>query len=211
MQTHETFIQAIAAIAVAGLSEEERCKLQAIKLVYGSGPDGTRGVTFFQRWSHGQDVVPFVEVSAFGQESVCQLAGTTIHELAHVLAGPGAGHGPLWRLACERLGLRRARAAGHVYHWANFTQPLRLAIAALPKPDDGAPVQSLGSRMGVLGVPMKFKACPVGIGTRGGKSRGKGSGSRLRLWQCSCGCKARVASDTWEAIHTPCATAFQRV
>ena len=209
MQTHETFIQAIAAAVIEHLPvSADRGKLLSIKLVYGSGPNGTRGVTFFQRWKRDPEtVVPFVEVSAFGQESVCQLAGTTVHELAHVLAGWQAGHGPAWKAACETLGLRRARAAGHVYHWANFAPWLREAIARLEKPAEGMPIAPLA---GMGGMPITFKACPVGIGTRGGKSRGKGSGSRLRLWSCSCGCKARVASDDFQAIHVPCGTTFKR-
>jgi hypothetical protein len=37
--------------------------------------------------------VEFVEVAATGRESLVQLAGTTIHVTAHVLAGRGTGHG----------------------------------------------------------------------------------------------------------------------
>lgn len=210
MQTHEAFIQAVACAAIARLDDAAaRERLAAIKLVYGSGPEGTRGVTFFGRWgvASAQEARPFVEVSAFGQESITQLAGTTVHELAHVLAGPQAGHGKAWREACEALGLRRARAAGHVYHWANFACDLRWAIQAIPRPSDGQPVASLS---GLFGAP-RMKPCALGIGTRGGKSRGKGSGSRMRLWQCSCGQKVRVASDNFEAVHTPCGTGFDRV
>lgn len=29
---------------------------------------------------------------------------TLLHEIAHALAGPGAGHGPAWRAVAERLG-----------------------------------------------------------------------------------------------------------
>lgn len=184
-------------------------KLEAIKLVYGSGLRGTRGVTFFNRWKSGgvdSALQPFVEVSAFGQESWIQLAGTTIHELAHVLAGFEAGHGPDWKAACKRLGLNAAKAAGTAYCLASFAPDLRFAIAALPKPDEGEPVRDLGAIPGALPV-----SCRAGIGTRGGKSRGPGTGSRLRLWACQCGCKVRVASDEFTAIHVPCATSFKRV
>lgn len=219
MNTHETFVQAVADLAIARYSAwvdvqggDELAKgitgltaLTNIKLVYGSGPSGTRGVTFFNRWKRGADAAPFVEISAFGQESWVQVAGTTIHELGHVLAGWKAGHGPLWKEACGKLGLRKIKAAGTCYCLANFDPTLRLQIATLPKPDEGEPVCSL---MGPGAITMK--PCGAGIGVRGGKSRGPKSGSRLRLWTCSCGCKVRVASDTFEAVHTPCGETFKR-
>lgn len=209
MVTHEQYIHAIATIAKAKLSEVERKALDGIKLVYGSGPSGTRGVTFFNRWASGKNspAMPFVEVSAFGQDSPCQLAGTTIHELAHALAGFDAGHGPKWKEACAKLGLRRCQAAGTRYQWASFDPDLRHAVAALAKPSEGQPITSL-DYLGPGATPIAFKPCGAGIGTRGGMSRGKGSGSRLRLWQCGCGCKVRVASDTFDATHNPCGTAF---
>jgi hypothetical protein len=54
------------------------------------------------------------------------------------------------------------------------------------------------------------QACPLGIGTRGGRSRGAGSGSRLRLWMCDCGVKVRVASDDFRAECQRCGSAFTR-
>lgn len=213
MQTHEAFIHAVAAVAMAKLTDADKAKLDGIKLVYGSGPSGTRGVTFFNRWAgHGSDTArPFVEVSAFGQESPCQLAGTTIHELAHVLAGFDAGHGPGWRKACAMLGLRHCKAAGTSYKLASFDPDVRHAIAALPVPTEGQPVTGLD--IFGAGSGFKFKPCGAGIGTRGGKSRGTGSGSRLRLWACD-GCeppvKARVASDTFRAHCDCCEQAFTK-
>lgn len=29
---------------------------------------------------------------------------TILHEIAHALAGPGAGHGPKWKTACQKIG-----------------------------------------------------------------------------------------------------------
>ncbi len=88
LQTHEKFIAAVAsyAIKLGDLNPTERAQMQAVKMVYGSGPAGTRGVTYFQRWkpSDKEESVPFVELCAFGQESIVQLCGTTIHELGHV-------------------------------------------------------------------------------------------------------------------------------
>jgi len=208
-QTHEMFISTVAVLATATLAADEKAKCDACKLVYGSGPNGTRGVTYFNKWSKGNETVPFVEVCAFGQESATQLAGTTIHELAHVLAGWDAGHGPLWKAACERLGLRRVKAAGTNYTNAMFRPDLREAIANVALPSEGAPVSALGGMAGLLGFLGTLKPCGAGVGTRGGKSRGKGSGSRLRLWECGCGQKVRVASTTFDATHNPCGTAFE--
>jgi hypothetical protein len=221
--THESFVSAVAALAIAQITDPEaRAKLESIKLVYGAGQSGLRGVTYFNKWRKPGDEAqpaPFVEVCAFGQESWVQVAGTTIHELGHVLAGWEAGHKRPWHDACERLGLRCLKAAGTNYTLANFAPALRLAIAALPRPNEGAPVDSLaGMFAGLLGVAggiaggmvRKLKPCGAGMGTRGGKSRGTGSGSRLRLWTCGCGCKVRVASDTFEATHDPCGTSFAK-
>jgi len=206
--THESYVNAIAELAISRLpASNTRALLSSIKLVYGAGESGVRGITYYNRWNRGgTSTVPFVEICAFGQESWIQIAGTTLHELGHVAAGFGAGHGRDWKAACETLGLRRVKAAGTEYKLSMLCPDLRESIASLPRPNDGAPVKTLAS-MGLPGS-IVIRPCPAGIGTRGGKSRGVGSGSRLRLWQCSCGCKARVASDTFEATHTPCNTAF---
>jgi hypothetical protein len=206
--THEHFIHAVQGLAIAH-APEARDKLEAIKLVYGAGQAGLRGVTYYNRWQAGEQERPFVEVCALGQENWVQLAGTTIHELAHVLAGHGAGHGPQWKAACETLGLRRARAAGHVYRMAGFAPSIRFALATMPKPDDGAPVASLAG----LGINVaRLKPCPAGIGTRGGQSRGTGSGSRLRRFVCDCEPPVivRVARDVFEAHCDCCNGAFHQ-
>ena len=226
MNTHETFIHGVMALAKRRLSKADLEALEGIKLVYGSGPSGTRGVTYFGKWKAGQEARPFVEVSAFGQESWVQVAGTTLHELGHVLAGGEAGHGKDWHAACERLGLRKIRAAGARYCLANFDPELRTQIAALTKPDEGEPVSNLmtqpvsnlmtrgglwgGLPGGLPGGMINPKPCGAGIGTRGGKSRGKGSGSRMRKYVCEhCGQIIRAATDSLAATHTPDGGAFQ--
>ncbi len=210
--THESFVSAVAALAIARMPEgDTRTSLDSIKLVYGAGESGVRGVTYFNKWKREGDTqqpVPFVEISAFNQESWIQIAGTVVHELGHVAAGFQAGHKKPWHQACEALGLRSIKAAGTEYRLAMFAPNLRQAIAGLAKPTEGQPVQALS---GIAGIGRRaLRPCPAGIGTRGGKSRGQGSGSRLRLYQCSCGCKVRVASDTFEAVHTPCGETFTK-
>lgn len=216
MITHEQFVTHVAALAIEytskhGLTDEEKASLDAIKLVYGAGQSGLRGVTYYNKWASGSDKkpAPFVEVCAFGQSDWVQVAGTTIHELAHVLAGFEAGHGKGWKEATKRLGLRAAKAAGTKYSLALFTPSLRMAIASLPKPDDGEPLANLSGMFGGI----EPKGCQAGIGTRGGKSRGIGSGSRLRLWECDCPkpIKARVSSDSFQATCKVCDCDFHKV
>jgi hypothetical protein len=216
MQTsHELFIQRVAGLAIAtaqgnGVAAEGLQSLGRIKLVYGAGNSGLRGITYFDRWQSGTEAkpFPFVEVCAFGQESYVQIAGTTIHELGHVLAGWKAGHSKEWKEACALLGLRGIRAAGTRYMLACFEPQLRNAIALLPRPNDGEPVQ----RLDALGFAFAPKPCVQGTGTRGGKSRGKGSGSRLRLYTCSCEppVKLRCASDHLRAQCLDCTQSFER-
>lgn len=222
MRTHEDYIRDVAAFVVmhADLNPTEQAELASIKLVYGSGPTGTRGVTFFNRWKNAGDdnARPFVEVSAFGQESLVQLTGTTLHELAHVLGGWQAGHGKLWHDACERLGLLKMLAGGTHYTWEeNFAPWVSSYARSIEAPSEGSPVRNL--MPGGIGSPigMTFgkgiRGCQAGIGTRGGTSRGVGSGSRLRLFQCSCAhpVKVRIAADIFDAMHNPCRAAFHKV
>jgi len=189
MITHEAFIARVAELAISRLARpEDRERLRAIKLTYGAGPDGVRGITYYKRWTGqgSQEPVPFVGINAMCQEDPIQLAGTTIHELGHVLAPIGAGHDKQWHDACSELGLRRIKAAGTRYTRAMFDPWLRDAIARLQTPTDGQPVANLllGNHPGGLQALLKLKACTAGIGTRGGKSRGAGSGSRLLKFQC---------------------------
>ncbi len=40
-----------------------------------------------------------------------QVRDTVLHEIAHAIAGPEAGHGPLWKATARRIGATpRARA-----------------------------------------------------------------------------------------------------
>lgn len=209
--THEAYISQIRELAIANVQDPAmRIRLQSAKLVYGSGMAGTRGVTFYAAWKKDAPA-DFVEVCATGEESDVQLAGTTVHELAHVLAGPGSGHGPKWKAACKVLGLVVAEAAGQSYAPEHFEPALWAAVQQLAVPTDGGPVFQVGQRLPGMGV-VKPRPCPMGIGSRGGTSRGTGSGSRLRLWVCECAVpvKVRVASDDFQATCNRCGSAFTR-
>ena len=213
MKTHESFLADIreTALSLAKLDEAETARLRAAKMVYGSGAgSGYRGLTLYSRWANGhgpEAPEALIEVCALAEESVTQLAGTTLHELAHVLAGRTAGHGPEWKAAARRLGLTTAEAAGQDYQPAAFESNLWHRIATIEQPTDGKPLT-------LVGVPgaAPVRPCSLGIGTRGGKSRGPGSGSRLRLWVCECPkpVKVRVASDTFRATCDACGKAFRR-
>lgn len=212
MFTHEMFVHKVAEIATSKLSSMEAAIVSNIKLAYGAGPDGTRGVTYYNRWGKADSKAPFVAINALHQVSLVQLAGTTIHELGHVLAGWDAGHGKDWKAACEKLGLRRIKAAGTEYKWAMFDKDIRAYIAGLPKPDDGEP-QSLFGDVFKIGLRKQApKPCTAAIGVRGGTSRGAGSGSRLRLFECECvpAIKVRVARDVFNCTCNDCNSVFMR-
>lgn len=207
---HQEFIERVAHIALSRLPESERAQCEA-RITYGAGQPGLRGVTYYGAWQNGgEKPVPFVEVCAFGEESPVQLIGTTIHELGHVLAGPGAGHGKDWKAACERLGLRKVRAAGTSYCLAMLAPDIREQIARLPSPEDGEPIGA--HRPGIGPVVVKPKPCPMGTGTRGGKSRGKGSGSRMRKFVCQCDPPiiVRAARDELPVTCDCCGSRFER-
>lgn len=209
--THEEYIREVRTLAVRLLTPEEQDVLHPVKMVYGVGAKtGARGVTYFQGWAHGESVkVPLIEVCAHGEESHLQLAGTTIHELGHALAGYGHGHDDVWKAACGRLGLTLANAAGQVYDPAHFKTGIRDALLALPTPSDGKPLNGVMSANGAV-IAVKVKPCSAGVGVRGGKTRGPGSGSRLRLFVCPCGIKVRVARDVWRATCGECGQAYAR-
>jgi hypothetical protein len=211
--THEAFVHAVRGVVVPRVtSASERARLLGAKLVYGGGPVGVRGLCYFGAWQNG-DQHDFLEIAALGEESYVQLAGTTVHELAHCLAGRGAGHGKEWKAACAVLGLAVAEAGGQAYAPEHFDAVVWARIEALPHPSDGRP--SFGHVGGGVGAPRRPRPCPLGIGTRGGKSRGTGSGSRMRLYVCACaegtvGRKVRVASDEWDATCNRCGSQYAK-
>lgn len=211
---HEDFIQRVRGLVLQReIGLDRRDKLMTCKVTYGVGERGLRGLTYYKAWGKKDcQPVELVGVCATGEESIVQLAGTTIHELAHVAAGSGAGHGISWRDSCELLGLRTCQAAGQQYLPDNFDPPLWDAIVKLGEPQDGNPLLSNVDGLPFIGVPTgKFKPCPLGIGTRGGQSRGKGSGSRMRLYHCQCNppVKVRVASDEFAAKCDHCSAPFK--
>lgn len=226
MQTRETYIQSVRAAVLAAapdLTDAERDALAALKMVYGSGAGtGARGVTYFGVWQqapakplaphvHGPEchhTGALIEICAFAEESVTQLCGTVVHELAHALAGHQAAHGKDWKAACIRLGLRTAKAAGTKYRPAMFAPRLRDALVAIPLPTDGKALIPWGAAPPAA-MPTT-RPCSHGRGSRGGRSRGPGSGSRLRKWVCDCGVIARVASDDFQATCGKCGSAFKR-
>jgi hypothetical protein len=214
--THEQYIAAIRDIVLPRVTDSAtRAKLASAKLVYGAGTHGVRGVTYYGAWQNGEPhPLEFIEVTAQGEQNPLQLAGTTIHEFAHALAGLGSGHSKAWKDAAHVLGLVYAEAAGQEYAPAHFAPEVLEAIRAIPEPCDGKPQFNGGSGGLGLGIPLtgKFKPCPLGIGTRGGKSRGAGSGSRLRKFTCGCNPPviARVARDEFNATCNECGTAFKR-
>ena len=207
MTTHIEYIKQVASIATLQLPEDERAALDS-HLTYSLGSPGLRGVTYYGAWKNGkEEPIPFVEVCALGEENDVQLAGTTIHELGHVLAGLGSGHSHIWKAACERLGLRRPKATGNMYTMSQFAPSVRLAIAALISPTDGKPV---GLGLVGPGQTVRVKPCAAGIGTRGGTSRGTGSGSRMRRFICDCTPPVivRTARDTFDATCHHCTGEF---
>lgn len=214
--THERFVHGVRDLILssAQLSGPERDLLAHTKLVYGTGMGGSyRGVTCYGAWRNGRNggprEVPVVEIAAIAEESWLQLAGTTLHELAHVLAY-GHGHDVTWKELCVRLGFtRRPDAAGQVYTWDLFRPGLAWDVARMARVmADGRPSFWAGG----TGRTLAPRPCGAGVGTRGGKSRGAGSGSRLRLWECSCEppVKVRVASDDFQATCKRCGEPFTR-
>ncbi len=205
---HETFIAEIARLAIARLAPEEQQKCKA-RIVYGVGRPGVRGTTFYGAWKNGDpEPVDIIEVCALHEESLVQVAGTTIHEVGHVLAGSSAGHRKGWKEACARLGLRAAKAGGMTYHLAAFAYELREVIARHAF-KDGKPIFGLNG----TNVPTrKARPCTLGIGTKGGKSRGPGSGSRMRKFVCQCEPPiiVRSAREELRAQCLECGELFER-
>src|SRR6185295_18197505 len=201
--THEAFVHAVRAAVVLRVNDPAlRARLLSAKLVYGGGPEGVRGLCYFGAWQNGA-AHDFIEIAALGEESYIQLAGRE------------CGHGAGWKAAAAVLGLQLAQAGGQEYSPEHFDPRVWAAIEALPHPSDGRPgFAALGLAAGPV-APPRVKPCPLGVGTRGGRSRGAGSGSRLRLWLCGCpegtvGRKVRVASDDWDATCNRCGSRYQK-
>jgi hypothetical protein len=208
--THEAYVAGVRDLILAQseLTDEERERLSHTKLLYGAGQGGVRGVCYYDAWENGVGKVAVVEIGAASQESWVQLAGTTLHELAHVLAGNNAGHSVAWKEAAKRLGFtKRPEAAGQHYSLAIFRPALREQTAILAATiADGSP--AFRSTFSTMGLTFKVRPCSGGFGTRGGTSRGKGSGSRSRLYICGHGQKLRAATDTLNATCNDCGSAF---
>jgi hypothetical protein len=218
--SHEQFCHAVREIAVSRLTEDSpKAKLLAAKLVYGIGGGSYRGICYYGAWHNGQ-TTDFIEIAATGEESALQLAGTTIHETGHVLAGPGAGHGKEWKDACFALGLRNVMAAGQQYDGSAFAPETLSAILALGEPSDGNPnFRQIGAGNFVGLPPAVVKPCPMGRGRRGGRMT---QSTRLRLYECECSpsidsCpkgkphKVRVAEDYFSAVCGHCAKVFKLI
>ena len=192
MCTHEDFINKVADCSVAYAGPGYRDLRTKLKLSYGIGAvKGARGLTAHNAWHDCEgEKLAHVEIAARHEESPVQLAGTTIHEMAHVLAGPDAGHGPEWKEACRKLGLVDVKAAGTEYTPDNFDSPLLKILEKIETPSDGTPnwLDDQGEPIGAAPRP-----CSQGIGTRGGTSRGTGSGSRMLKAVCpNCGYTIRL-------------------
>ena len=205
--THEDFIRSIAGIVQKYAPQHARA-IAGIKLTYGGGPRGARGICYYGKWQNGEPkAAPFVEISAFGEESWIQLAGTTIHELGHVVAGPLAGHSNNWKAICAELGLIDIKAAGTDYSIDNFVWQIWEAMDVLNKPDDGVPVNAISGMNGFGNMQIRrVGGCSQGIGTRGGTSRGVGSGSRMKKVACGhegCGYNLRMTRTWIDAMGTP--------
>jgi hypothetical protein len=217
-RTHEEFLHRTREVVIARalelgtINDDEAARLEHAKLLYGIGDGSYRGVCHYQAWENGIGKVDVIEVAATAEESWVQLAGTTTHELGHVLAGWEAGHGANWKTACERLGLRRSAAAGQIYRLAQLDRKVRTEVYAIAQDlADGSPsfkTFGLGAGGFGWGLPTGFKVtirpCSAGVGTRGGKSRGTGSGSRMVKVECSeCGYVARVSRKWLEDKGAP--------
>jgi hypothetical protein len=207
--TRDQFLEAIRAIAIARLKDPAaRARVTAVKLSYGMGHRTRFGICVFKAWTHDNGQADFVEISACTELSALQLAETVLHELAHSLAGWSAGHGPKWRATAHTLGLACPKAAGSDNSPDAFAPEVLAELLLLGEPTDGRP----SFMIPVEAEPGSSPVCPIGVGIKGGKSRGPGSGSRLRLFICDCNppVRARVARNEFLATCRICGGAFKR-
>lgn len=210
--THEAFIAEVAKLGIARLSgdDAQSSRLTNTKLTYGAGKAGLLGVTYFDKWlKDGETQAEFIEICSFGQHNPVQLAGTTLHELGHVHAGVTAGHDKAWKDSCAKLGLRRIKAAGTRYMLAMFEPAIRAQVVGLIERLEAS--RPNNSFFGIDLTGGNLKPCSMGIGTRGGTSRGAGSGSRLRKYVCACEKPQiiRASTDELDATHGPCGAKFE--
>lgn len=189
--THEQYIARVMAHALRqkSVTAADRKALKACRLTYGAGPDGTMGITYHNRWQRNGKggVGAFVGICG-----TCQpngnflLADTVLHELGHVCAGPGKGHGPEWKEACDRLGLVEARATYMPGQKPLFSAAMMKLLKNTKDPNEGKPVWRVPTGTNGPVEPPKIRPCSAGDGVRGGKSRGPGSGSRNVAHVCEC-------------------------
>lgn len=202
-KTHEEFIAEIAETAIRRLQPDEQ-KLCKLRLVYGVGRSGIRGQTFYGKWKNGEPKpIDLVEICALHEESLVQVAGTTVHEVGHVLAN-GEGHSRVWKKACGRLGLRHAMQGGQNYLLSSFEPDLREIVARYAFAE-GKPAFSA-----IVAAPVR--PCSLGTGRLGGTSRGAGSGSRYRKYTCGCdpAVIVRTARDDLHATCDDCGESFEQ-
>jgi len=206
--TRESHLHDARSVFASRLNEPEKAKALAAKLLYGTGDRSVYGTCHYGRWLREQ-THEVIEISAFAEESLEQLWVTLAHELAHVLAGWEAGHGPSWKAAAKRLGFMRPLAVGPA-RVEDLDPQVAMLLRSIPRPQDGRPINETTST--IEPVRKTRPGCPLGIGTAGGTSRGPGSGSRLRLYVCECEepVRVRVASDNFLAQCMTCSAAFKR-
>lgn len=205
--THEEFIHAVRRLVIRNFPQASI--LLEAKLVYGVGQPGSRGTCLIQAWKQQNKSTALIEISASSEVSSIQLAGTTIHELAHAYSmanGNSSGHTYAWRGICQAMGLYNANVKHEYFRHQLHGSFLNLVDEDL---EDGGP-SFRGKLLTELGA-VTTRPCALGIGSRGGKSRGLGSGSRLRLYECACPypVKIRHAGDSLGANCNKCKRDFQ--
>jgi hypothetical protein len=212
---HETYIRQIVDLALSRLPSEERAGVNA-HIMYGVGRRGVAGICYYSAWQNGEpERIPIVEICANAETTQPEFVDTVLHELGHVLAGPAAGHGADWKKACARLGLRNAKACctGRQV-WAAIEPGIRELVAPVVLTDGKPFVTPIGGGRAPVGPVKPPKPCGLGIGTRGGRSRGPGSGSRQLKLECSdCGYVVRT-SRKWIDVGLPvccCGSEFSEV
>lgn len=72
------------------------------------------GVTkFMTNRVTGTSAVFLISLSSYWTEAMSEdeVTDTILHEIAHALVGPSAGHGPVWKQAARRVGAKANRCA----------------------------------------------------------------------------------------------------